>query len=114
MPEVKNNEKAIKKNSLRLHFFISFFSRIFRWYFWRIKQSKLRCSKKPGCKENTWASQQQISQAAGGEVKLTVLRDTDIIELQAPVVQGYLYDKPLPHNEFEKRLKDPVYSGRVD
>ncbi len=30
---------------------------------------------------------QQISQAAGGEVKLTVLRDTDIIELQAPVVQ---------------------------
>ena len=29
----------------------------------------------------------QISQAAGGEVKLTVLRDTDIIELQAPVIQ---------------------------
>ncbi len=35
-------------------------------------------------------------------------------KLQAPVVQGYLYDKPLPHNEFEKRLKNPVYSGRVD
>ena len=30
---------------------------------------------------------QQISQAAGGEVKLTVLRDSDIIELQAPVIQ---------------------------
>lgn len=29
----------------------------------------------------------QISQAAGGEVKLTVLRDSDIIELQAPVIQ---------------------------
>ena len=30
---------------------------------------------------------QQIGQAAGGEVKLTVLRDSDIIELQAPVIQ---------------------------
>ena len=30
---------------------------------------------------------QQISQAVDGEVKLTVLRDSDIIELQAPVVQ---------------------------
>ena len=30
---------------------------------------------------------QQISQAVNGEVKLTVLRDSDIIELQAPVVQ---------------------------
>ena len=30
---------------------------------------------------------QQINQAVDGEVKLTVLRDSDIIELQAPVVQ---------------------------
>ena len=30
---------------------------------------------------------QQIGQAAGSEVKLTVLRDSDIIELQAPVIQ---------------------------
>lgn len=30
---------------------------------------------------------QQISQAAGGKVKLTVLRDSDIVDLQAPVVQ---------------------------
>ncbi len=26
--------------------------------------------------------------------------------------QGYLYDTPLPHDEFEKRLNDPVYSNK--
>jgi EAL domain-containing protein (putative c-di-GMP-specific phosphodiesterase class I) len=26
--------------------------------------------------------------------------------------QGYLYDTPLPHDEFEKRLNDPVYHNK--
>ena len=53
-------------------------------------------------------------------IKMVHDLDRDVIsegietKQQAPVVQGYLYDKPLPHNEFEKRLKNPVYSGRVD
>lgn len=34
-------------------------------------------------------------------------------KLQAPIVQGFLYDKPLPHSEFEKRLKEPRYESRV-
>ena len=25
------------------------------------------------------------------------------------MAQGYLYDKPLPHDDFEKRLVSPVY-----
>ena len=28
--------------------------------------------------------------------------------------QGYLYDKPLPHDDFEKRLVDPVYVPRKE
>lgn len=31
--------------------------------------------------------------------------------LRAPIVQGYLYDKPLPHYEFEDRLRNPVYKN---
>ncbi len=34
-------------------------------------------------------------------------------KLQAPVVQGFLYDRPLPHSEFEKRLKEPKYEKKV-
>lgn len=34
-------------------------------------------------------------------------------KLNAPIVQGYLFDKPLPHNEFEKRLKNPVYDREI-
>lgn len=26
------------------------------------------------------------------------------------IAQGYLYDKPLPHDDFENRLKNPVYN----
>ncbi|MBQ1171456.1 MAG: EAL domain-containing protein [Lachnospiraceae bacterium] len=33
-------------------------------------------------------------------------------KLQAPVVQGFLYDRPLPHSEFEKRLKNPRYEKK--
>lgn len=29
--------------------------------------------------------------------------------IHCPIVQGFLFDKPLTHNEFEKRLKDPHY-----
>lgn len=29
------------------------------------------------------------------------------------MVQGYLYDKPMPHDEFEERLKAPQYAKRV-
>lgn len=28
----------------------------------------------------------------------------------SPLIQGYVYDKPLPHDEFEKRLQNPIYS----
>lgn len=29
--------------------------------------------------------------------------------IHCPIVQGFLFDKPLTHNDFEKRLKDPHY-----
>ena len=29
------------------------------------------------------------------------------------MVQGYLFDKPLPHDEYEERLKAPVYENRI-
>lgn len=29
--------------------------------------------------------------------------------IQSPIVQGFLYDKPLTRNDFEKRLEKPVY-----
>ena len=28
-----------------------------------------------------------------------------------PMIQGYLFDKPLPHDEFESRLKHPKYAS---
>lgn len=34
-------------------------------------------------------------------------------KLQAPIVQGFLYDRPLPHSEFEKRLKEPRYESKI-
>lgn len=30
--------------------------------------------------------------------------------IHSPIVQGYLYDKPLPRSDFEKRLLEPVYA----
>ncbi len=30
------------------------------------------------------------------------------------MVQGYLFDKPLPHDEYEERLKSPVYKNVVE
>lgn len=35
-----------------------------------------------------------------------------LIEQNIHTVQGYLYDKPLPHDMFEERLKSPVYAAR--
>ena len=35
-----------------------------------------------------------------------------LIEQNIHTVQGYLYDKPLPHDIFEERLKSPVYAAR--
>ena len=35
-----------------------------------------------------------------------------LIEQNIHTVQGYLYDKPLPHDMFEDRLKSPVYAAR--
>lgn len=45
-----------------------------------------------------------ISEGIETEQQADFLRSID-----SPIVQGYLFDKPLPHNEFEKRLKEPHY-----
>ncbi len=34
-------------------------------------------------------------------------------EQNCNMVQGYLFDKPLPHDEFEERLKSPVYVRKL-
>lgn len=33
-------------------------------------------------------------------------------KINSPIVQGFLFDKPLPHSEFEKRLRNPDYSEK--
>lgn len=45
-----------------------------------------------------------ICEGVETEVQAQFLKDMDCY-----MVQGYLYDKPLPHDEFEKRLVNPHY-----
>lgn len=37
-----------------------------------------------------------------------------LIDMNCKVIQGYLYDKPLSEEEFEKRLLNPVYAAKGD
>ncbi len=46
-----------------------------------------------------------ICEGIENESQLSFLRNAD-----CSVVQGYYFDKPLPHDEFEKRLQNPHYS----